>query len=85
MAATQLSGRNSLRDVVSNLTAQARKRYHLGIRSSLQMILRFLQLKLFERRDLLELLRGDPPELAFHPIKLLWYSHESLWDSSVVL
>ena len=33
MATAQLSGRNSLRDVVSNLTAQARKVYHLGIRS----------------------------------------------------
>ena len=32
MATAQLSGRNSLRDVVSNLTAQARKLYHLGIR-----------------------------------------------------
>ena len=33
MATAQLSGRNSLRDVVSNLMAQARKLYHLGIRS----------------------------------------------------
>ena len=33
MATAQLSGRNSLRDVVSNLAAQARKLYHLGIRS----------------------------------------------------
>ena len=33
MATAQLSGRNSLRDVVNNLTAQARKFYHLGIRS----------------------------------------------------
>ena len=33
MATAQLSGRNSLRDEVSNLTAQARKFYHLGIRS----------------------------------------------------
>ena len=32
MATAQLSGRNSLRDVVSNITAQARKLYHLGIR-----------------------------------------------------
>ena len=32
------------------------------IHSSLQMILRRLQLNLFERRNLLELLRGDPPE-----------------------
>ena len=33
MATAQLSGRHSLRDVVSNLTAQARKFYHLGIHS----------------------------------------------------
>ena len=33
MATAQLSGRHSLRDVVSNLTAQARKLYHLGIHS----------------------------------------------------
>ena len=32
MATAQLSDRNSLRDVVSNITAQARKLYHLGIR-----------------------------------------------------
>ena len=33
MATAQLSGRHSLRDVASNLTAQARKLYHLGIHS----------------------------------------------------
>ena len=33
MATAQLSGRHSLRDVASNLTAQVRKLYHLGIRS----------------------------------------------------
>ena len=33
MATAQLSGHHSLRDVASNLTAQARKRYHLGIHS----------------------------------------------------
>ena len=42
MATAQLSGRNSLRDVVSNITAQARKLYHLGIccvsRSSLSRV-----------------------------------------------
>ena len=32
MAAAQLSGRNSLRDVVSNLMAQTQKLYHLGVR-----------------------------------------------------
>ena len=33
MATAQLSGRQSLRDVASNMAAQARKLYHLGIRS----------------------------------------------------
>ena len=37
------------------------------IQSSLQQILRLLQLNLFERRDLLELLRGDPPEPLVSP------------------
>ena len=41
MATAQLSGRHSLRDVVSNMTAQARKLYHLGMsavsRSSFSM------------------------------------------------
>ena len=42
MATAQLSGRHSLRDVASNLTAQARKRYPLGMgavsRSSLSRV-----------------------------------------------
>ena len=33
MATAQLSGRRSLRDVASNMTAQVRKLYHLGIHS----------------------------------------------------
>ena len=33
MATAQLSGRHSLRDVASNMTAQARKLYHLGMRA----------------------------------------------------
>ena len=37
------------------------------IQPSLQQILRLLQLNLFERRDLLELLRGDPPEPPVSP------------------
>ena len=37
------------------------------IQLSLQQILRLLQLNLFEWRDLLELLRGDPPELLVSP------------------
>ena len=34
---------------------------------SLQQMIRLLQLNLFERRDLLQLLRGDPPELPEGP------------------
>jgi putative transposase len=34
---------------------------------SLQQVIRLLQLNLFERRDLLRLLRGDPPEPKFSP------------------
>ena len=37
------------------------------IQPSLQQIIRLLQLNLFERRDLLELLRGDPPEPLVSP------------------
>ena len=37
------------------------------IQSSLQQMLRLVQLNLFERRDLLELLRGDPPEPPVSP------------------
>ena len=38
-----------------------------NIRPSLQQILRLLQINLFDRRDLLELLRGDPPEPRISP------------------
>ena len=37
------------------------------IQPSLQQILRLLQLNLFELRDLLELLKGDPPEPLVSP------------------
>ena len=37
------------------------------IQPSLQQMLRLLQLNLFERRELLELLRGDPPEPPVSP------------------
>ena len=37
------------------------------IQPSLQQMLRLLQLNFFERRDLLELLRGDPPEPRISP------------------
>ena len=52
MATAQLSGRHSLRDVASNLTAQARKLYHLGVnavsRSSLSKVNAFKPYKLYE-------------------------------------
>ena len=37
------------------------------IQLSLQQMLRLLQLNLFDRRDLFELLRGDPPVLPVSP------------------
>ncbi len=37
-------------------------KFSSGIERSLQQIIRLLQLNLFDRRDLLPLLRGDPPE-----------------------
>ena len=37
------------------------------IQPSLQQMLRLLQLNLLERRDLLELLKGDPPEPRISP------------------
>ena len=37
------------------------------IRPSLQQMLRLLQVNLFDRRDLLELLRGDPPKPRISP------------------
>ena len=38
-----------------------------NIQPSLQQILRLLQINLFERRNLLELLRGDSPEPCISP------------------
>ena len=38
-----------------------------NIRPSLQQMLRLLQINLFEPRDLLELLRGDPPKPRISP------------------
>ena len=42
-------------------------RFLNNIRPSLQQILRLLQVNLFDRRDLLELLKGDPPEPRISP------------------
>ena len=41
---------------------------------SLQQMLRLLQLNLFERRDLLELLKSDPPEprISLHQTIMLF-------------
>ena len=51
-------------------------KYLSRIDRSLQQMIRLLQLNLFARRDLLALLRGDPPE-PVHPIrKLNGPSHE---------
>ena len=38
-----------------------------NIQSSIQQMLRLLQINLFERREFLELLRGDPPEPRISP------------------
>ena len=52
MATAQLSGRRSLRDIVSNLDAQAHKLYHLGVgrvaRSSLARVNREQPHELYE-------------------------------------
>ena len=72
IATAQLSGRSSLRDVVSNIAAQARKLYHLGIRSvSRSSLSRVNESQPYERYEALL-------------IKLLCYSHESLWGSSEI-
>ena len=42
-------------------------RFLNNIRPSLQQILRLLQVNLFDRRNLLELLKGDPPEPRISP------------------
>ena len=36
-------------------------KFQSGLTKSLQQLLRILQLNLFEKRDLMALLRGDPP------------------------
>ena len=36
-------------------------KFQSGLDKSMQQILRLLQLNLFEKRDLMALLRGDPP------------------------
>ena len=70
MAVAQLAGRSSLRDVVSDLSAQGRKLYHLGVGAVARLSLARVNLEpphelyevLFERRSLVELLnpRADP-------------------------
>ena len=46
-------------------------RFQSKLKKSLQQILRLLQLNLFEKRDLLSLLRGDPPLEQRIPINQL--------------
>ena len=49
-------------------------KFQSKLKKSMQQILRLLQLNLFEKRDLMALLRGDPPldsEAAFNQMALL--------------
>ncbi|GBE45965.1 hypothetical protein BMS3Bbin11_01058 [bacterium BMS3Bbin11] len=46
-------------------------RFQSKLKKSLQQILQLLQLNLFEKRDLLSLLRGDPPLERRIPINQL--------------
>ena len=41
-------------------------KFQSKLTKSMQQILRLLQLNLFEKRDLMALLRGDPPDRKFH-------------------
>ena len=45
-------------------------KFNHRLKSSLQQMLRLLQLNLFERRDLLKLLRGDPDKTTNHTTQL---------------
>jgi putative transposase len=72
MALAQLSGRSSLRDVVSNLSAQASKLYHLGsssvTRSSLARVNEKQPSELYEAlfAKLLSRCQGLAPRHGFH-------------------
>ena len=46
-------------------------KYQSKLKKSMQQIIRLLQLNLFEKRDLLPLLRGDPPRIEQHDINQL--------------
>ena len=71
MAVAQLAGRNSLRDIVSNLSAQGRKLYHLGVgavaRSSLARVNGEQPHELYEELfgRLLSRCRGSAPGHGF--------------------
>jgi len=48
----------------------------------MQQMLRLLQLNLLEKRDLMALLRGDPPSISLHNInqlKLSWKLTGQQW------
>jgi putative transposase len=49
-------------------------KFQSKIQISMQQILRLLQLNLFEKRDLMALLRGDPPIDRFK-----YYNHPTLF------
>jgi IS4 transposase len=49
-------------------------KFQSKIQISMQQILRLLQLNLFEKRDLMALLRGDPPINRFN-----YYNHPTLF------
>ena len=51
-------------------------KYQSKLKKSMQQILRLLQLNLFEKRDLMTLLRGDPP-LVDSSISIRWFNCES--------
>ena len=40
-------------------------KFQSGLTRTMQQLLRLLQLNLFDKRDLMSLLRGDPPEDRF--------------------
>lgn len=44
-------------------------RFISQIEHSMQQMLRLLQLNLFDRRDLIQLLKGDPPEPPDNPMQ----------------
>ncbi len=85
MAMAQLAGRNSLRDIIKNLSAQALRLYHLGSikfsRSNLSCINEDKPYALYEAlfRKRLNHCKGTTPGHSFR-FKNLLYS----WDASTI-